>query len=650
MDNNIDIVVTWVDENDSSWKASYNKYKRVELVSGVQQENNLQAFGKERTRDWGLFKYWFRAVEQNCPWVRKVFLVIQKESQLPKWLDKTNPKLRIVYHNEFIPQEFLPTFNSTIIQSFFYRIPDLSEYYIRSDDDCYFLNSINESMFYKNGQPVQYLKKLPLQQVPIDNGFSNVLNNAINLFGSLGYTEMFEFTHLPELRSKSIEGEFIKTHQEEIYASMLKSKFRLDTNICSIFYLWLFKASNIGIIDNSKYNNSKAIFLAGDEDFNKYSNLDIVCFNDTQDTKNINQCKQNLLNFFQNKFPYESSFEKITQDALPLNKDGKAWLCFLSTDNYIYYVLNLYKCLLDVKSKYPLYCGITKNVSQKTVDILKKCGLNILTLDTAEIEDSNLIKRSAANGMSTRYLNALTKLALLKFDTLFKKVVYLDVDLHIFENIDELFDKPHMSAVEDLAPVVKHPKYYAGLSVFCSGTFIWDFEHNKGLGNKIIRDLDLLPKSVGQWHDQNILNFYYQDWQLRPELHLNMTYGLMISKNVELAFEKSTTAKNPKVRHYVQDRKQDIPFNINSIISANHGAKVSQIIYDYYKSCKEATDYFRNKYKFELEQIHLENIIIMAKAGATKYNTWSNQATLHAVTPEDTQIIIPAPEDTWRWC
>nr|WP_277750430.1 hypothetical protein [Latilactobacillus curvatus] len=37
-------------------------------------------------RDYGLFKYWFRSIEKNAPWVNKVYLVT--EDHLPEWLNK----------------------------------------------------------------------------------------------------------------------------------------------------------------------------------------------------------------------------------------------------------------------------------------------------------------------------------------------------------------------------------------------------------------------------------------------------------------------------------------------------------------------------------------------------------------------------------
>ena len=63
MENNypIDFVITWVDNSDPKWLSDRSKY----MPEG-------KKINECRYRDWGLLKYWFRAVETNAPWVRNV--------------------------------------------------------------------------------------------------------------------------------------------------------------------------------------------------------------------------------------------------------------------------------------------------------------------------------------------------------------------------------------------------------------------------------------------------------------------------------------------------------------------------------------------------------------------------------------------------
>ena len=140
----IDIVVTWVDQNDPRWKAEFNKY------SGT---GDIEANGVSdaRFRDGGFLRYWFRGVEKFAPWVRKIHFVTS--GQKPEWLDENNPKLNLVDHSEFIPAEFLPTFNSVVIERFMHRIPGLSDKFVYFNDDFYIIRPVGPERFFLNGLP-----------------------------------------------------------------------------------------------------------------------------------------------------------------------------------------------------------------------------------------------------------------------------------------------------------------------------------------------------------------------------------------------------------------------------------------------------------------------------------------------------------------
>ena len=86
----IDFVVLWVDGSDSIWQAEKAKYQGKTL-----DDSNSE----NRFRDWGLMPYWFRAVEQFAPWVRKIHFVTC--GHVPEFLNLAHPKLHHVKHAEF---------------------------------------------------------------------------------------------------------------------------------------------------------------------------------------------------------------------------------------------------------------------------------------------------------------------------------------------------------------------------------------------------------------------------------------------------------------------------------------------------------------------------------------------------------------------
>ena len=312
----IDIVVTYVDDN-SNWREKFNYWKGRETSSGKADINNRQAFGEERIRDWGTFKYWFRGIEKNMPWINKVFLVVQDESQVPKWLNRNNSKLKIVYHDEFIPNEILPVFNVVPILMYLSNIKDLGEYYLISDDDEFFLNPIKEDRFLRDGKPVHEDNRIPYeyysdeQLKTSDNVFFHILNNNLKLESKyMKEPVKYGFYHLPDIRKKSFNQKILKENYTEILESFKTSKFRHPSNISATIFSDLLKICNEAYIDNSLYENCSYCCLKSNVNFDNYKNKDIVCFNDTELLDNYMETNKKLVAFLNEMLPNKCSFEK----------------------------------------------------------------------------------------------------------------------------------------------------------------------------------------------------------------------------------------------------------------------------------------------------------------------------------------------------
>ncbi|MBO4887446.1 MAG: Stealth CR1 domain-containing protein [Firmicutes bacterium] len=148
----IDLVVLWVDGSDPAWLAEKRRYQ-----SDVVDDSNAP----NRFRDWGLMPYWFRAVEQFTPWVRKIHFVTW--GHVPSWLDLDHPKLHHVKHTDFIPGEYLPTFSANTIEMNIHRIPDLAEHFVYFNDDMFILRPMEETDFFREGLPCSFGAEVPLQ-------------------------------------------------------------------------------------------------------------------------------------------------------------------------------------------------------------------------------------------------------------------------------------------------------------------------------------------------------------------------------------------------------------------------------------------------------------------------------------------------------
>lgn len=312
----IDIVVTYLNERDEKWQQDYNYWKNKEISLGKARASNRQAFGKERFREWDIFKYWFRGVEKCCSWVNKVFLIVQNENHIPTWLNRDNPKLRIVYHDEFIPKELLPTFNAITIIQYISNISDLADNYIYCDDDYYFINPIPKERFFRNDIPVHQDNRVPYGLYKgdylkgTDKVFFHILNNGF-LFERKYMKEKvkYGFYHLPEARKKSFEQEIIKENYQELLQSNISSKFRHKTNISTGIFSDLLKIQHKALIE-TPYKYSSYCALKSNVDFNLYQNKEMVCFNDTEQLDDYDKTKEKLIEFLNKKFPKKSSYEK----------------------------------------------------------------------------------------------------------------------------------------------------------------------------------------------------------------------------------------------------------------------------------------------------------------------------------------------------
>lgn len=313
----IDIVVTYLDDKDEVWREQCNYWKGRETSTGKAEITNRQAFGEERFRDWGTFKYWFRGIEKNCPWVNNIFLVVQNERQVPKWLNINHPKLKIVFHEDFMPKDILPVFNVVPIQIYLSNIKELGEFFIVSDDDEFFLNPIKEDRFVRDNKPVHADNRIPFEYYSgdylkgSDNVFFHILNNDLKLEEKYMKEKVkYGFYHLPDVRSKSFSNKILQENYEEIYNSTKVSKFRHPQNILATIYTDLLKICNEAYIDNNLYKNCSYCCLKSTVNFDLYKDKDIVCFNDTELLDNYEITKKKFVAFLEEMLPNKSSFEK----------------------------------------------------------------------------------------------------------------------------------------------------------------------------------------------------------------------------------------------------------------------------------------------------------------------------------------------------
>lgn len=140
----MDAVITYVDGSDLVWKQDYERYTNIPVM-------------EKRFRDWGTLKYLLRGIEVNMPFIRNVYLVVSTPSQVPDWVDRT--ELKVVLHKDIIPEEYLPTFNSTTIEMFLHKIEGLDNEFLYFNDDIFPVAPSVPDDFFDNGKAVTGISK-----------------------------------------------------------------------------------------------------------------------------------------------------------------------------------------------------------------------------------------------------------------------------------------------------------------------------------------------------------------------------------------------------------------------------------------------------------------------------------------------------------
>lgn len=329
----IDFVVTWVNGKDKKLQKKRNKYIRT--INTYEDMTNEKSY-----RNWDLFRYWFRGVEKFAPWVNKVYLVV--DDQIPSWINKNNPKLVIVDHKDYIPNEMLPVFNSNAIECNLYKIPNLSEYFVNFNDDMYITSKTNPVDFFKKNLPCDIAVFNPI--IPSFGGTSNfqinnmeiinkyfskkeVLKNSRVLSIKYGLDNIrtllqmpsksnvgFFEPHMPESLLKSTFNE-VWEKEPNILKNTLKSKFRSKTDI----NIWLFRdwqlAKGCFYPRNFRtfghfYSIKEVKKIREDMIKHKYK---VMCINDNDiisDKLEYDAIKKGIMTSFEQILSEKSSFEK----------------------------------------------------------------------------------------------------------------------------------------------------------------------------------------------------------------------------------------------------------------------------------------------------------------------------------------------------
>lgn len=329
--SNVDFVILWVDPNDKEWQLEKKKYQ-----TSINEDD-----GDARFRDWENLQYLFRGIEKFTPWVRKIHFITC--GHLPKWMDVNNPKLNIIKHTDYIPEKYLPVFNSDPIELNLHRIEDLSEQFVLFNDDMFLLDKMNEKDFFENNLPKdsallnvhcysidEMFTLAPFLNIGIINKYfdmKKVLKGNFRKWYSIKYglntlrnLYLLPCPRFPGMRMDHLPCSHLKSTFEEMwrleYDLLDQNSANRFRNQLSINH-WLMKEWNMvsGNFTPRKSNIGKS-YIITDKNIDTISQIitsqkrKMACLNDGKmSDDDYKRCKKIIIDSFNKILPNKSGFE-----------------------------------------------------------------------------------------------------------------------------------------------------------------------------------------------------------------------------------------------------------------------------------------------------------------------------------------------------
>lgn len=305
----VDVVFTWVDDTDSDWQ------RRYEVAStACKSDIGLYARDNARFENHNELYYSVHSVLKNLDWVNKIFIVT--DNQTPKWFkDINDDRLVIIDHKQIIDEQYLPTFNSHVIEAYLHKIPNLSENFIYFNDDVFVARPLpREHFFTTNGNASIFLANKSIAHMKEKGIMTPTLFACLNCQNLLKTHYQADIdiplvhTYIP--LKKSYYEKAWQLYEKQI-TSFLTNKFRSnnDLNLASFFvpYLMYLEGSAVTRMEICYYFNIRTANATAQ--YNKllakkmqYEAPHSICANDFNSQKQVANYRENLEVFLKTYF------------------------------------------------------------------------------------------------------------------------------------------------------------------------------------------------------------------------------------------------------------------------------------------------------------------------------------------------------------
>lgn len=264
----IDLVITWVDGQDARHKA-----KRSLFSENISEAKFDDIGGDTRFNSVGEIYYSVASYIKYAPFIRKIYIVTDSqdphvEDFLCKYFPAEQiPPIEILDHKVIFKgyETFLPVFNSLAIETMLWRIPDLSEHFIYSNDDVILIKPTTVEDFFTEGKAnaygywhmawtARFLRKIRFaRQKHKKFSFRDSMLNSAILYRSRRF---YRIAHTPHAMRKSVLQKYFQKHPEHLISN-ISYRFRhpKQFNPQVLSYMIGIKTGKVETLDSKgKYN------------------------------------------------------------------------------------------------------------------------------------------------------------------------------------------------------------------------------------------------------------------------------------------------------------------------------------------------------------------------------------------------------------
>lgn len=308
----IDLVYLWVDGNDPEWLAKHNA-----CIGKTEEKSAVNCDGRYADND--ELKYSLRSIEMYAPWIRKIFIVT--DNQTPRWLDTTNPKIRIVDHKEILPKICLPCFNSRVIEHCLYKIPGLSEHFLYANDDMFINKPVTPNDFFApDGLPIVRFNRRPFRKFTLwfkEKVQGKVLSNYVQTIRrSAELVEKKYGVYYGGKTHHNIDA-YLKSeyeHTAQVFKSEIEATYsnhvRGSNDVQRNIYSYVALAEKRAYLHYVTQRTSFRLHIQNESHYQKLKKYNpmLFCMNDSQYAHDID--RKRVKEFLDERFPEKSQFEK----------------------------------------------------------------------------------------------------------------------------------------------------------------------------------------------------------------------------------------------------------------------------------------------------------------------------------------------------